>query len=156
FMDEIGEMSLRMQALLLRFLETGEIQPVGSDRRVNVMDVRVIAATHRKLIDLVAEKTFREDLYYRLNVIHIEVPPLRDRREDIVFLLRYFLQSYSEVHKVGVPDVSPTALNALSRYHWPGNVRELRNVAERLVLRCSSDRIELDMLPTEVLKDPVA
>jgi DNA-binding NtrC family response regulator len=154
FMDEIGEMSLRMQALLLRFLETGEIQPVGSDRKLQVMDVRVIAATHRKLIDLVGAKAFREDLYYRLNVIHVEVPPLRDRREDIIILLRYFLQSYAEIHQVGVPEVSPTALNALTRYHWPGNVRELRNVAERLVLRCASDRLELDMLPPEVLKEP--
>ena len=83
FMDEIGEMSLRMQALLLRFLETGEIQRVGSERILQSVDVRVIAATHRRLVDHIADKTFREDLYYRLNVVHIEVPPLRDRREDV-------------------------------------------------------------------------
>ena len=83
FMDEVGEMSLRMQALLLRFLETGEIQRVGSDRKLPPLDVRVITATHRRLIEHIADKTFREDLYYRLNVVHIEVPPLRDRREDI-------------------------------------------------------------------------
>jgi DNA-binding NtrC family response regulator len=153
FMDEIGEMSLRMQALLLRFLETGEIQPVGSDRRVNSVDVRVIAATHRRLINLVAEKSFREDLYYRLNVIHIEVPPLRDRREDVIILLRYFLRSYAETHKIAVPDLSAAAMTALTQYHWPGNVRELRNVAERLVLRATSDRIEVGMLPSELLKD---
>jgi DNA-binding NtrC family response regulator len=152
-MDEIGEMSLRMQALLLRFLETGEIQPVGSDRRVNSVDVRVIAATHRRLINLVAEKSFREDLYYRLNVIHIEVPPLRDRREDVIILLRYFLRSYAETHKIAVPDLSAAAMTALTQYHWPGNVRELRNVAERLVLRATSDRIEVGMLPSELLKD---
>jgi DNA-binding NtrC family response regulator len=156
FMDEIGEMSLRMQALLLRFLETGEIQPVGSDRRLSVMDVRVICATHRRLINLVAEKTFREDLYYRLNVIHIEVPPLRDRREDVMILLRYFLQSYSELHKLNMPEVTPAAMSALTRYHWPGNVRELRNVAERLVLRCTSEVIDLEMLPGEITKEPAS
>ena len=92
FMDEVGEMSLRMQALLLRFLETGEIQRVGSDRRLPPLDVRVITATHRRLIEHIADKTFREDLYYRLNVVHIEVPPLRDRREDIFVLLNHFLR----------------------------------------------------------------
>src|ERR687896_547727 len=105
FMDEIGEMSLRMQALMLRFLETGEIQRVGSDRHVPNVDVRVIAATHRRLINLVAEKTFREDLYYRLNVIHIEVPPLRDRREDIVILLNHFMTIFSNAHRTPVPDI---------------------------------------------------
>jgi transcriptional regulator with PAS, ATPase and Fis domain len=152
FMDEIGEMSLRMQALLLRFLETGEIQRVGSDRRAPPLDVRVIAATHRRLIDLVAEKTFREDLYYRLNVIHIEVPPLRDRREDVLILLRSFLQTFAEAHKTPLPEISPAAITALTQYHWPGNVREVRNVAERLVLR-SSGRIDMDALPREVVKE---
>jgi DNA-binding NtrC family response regulator len=153
FMDEIGEMSLRMQALLLRFLETGEIQRVGSDRRQPSLDVRVIAATHRRLINHIAEKTFREDLYYRLNVIHIEVPPLRERREDVLVLLNYFLQMFSETHQVDRPDVAPEALELLSQYHWPGNVRELRNVAERLVLRCASGRIDVGLLPQEVLRD---
>jgi DNA-binding NtrC family response regulator len=155
FMDEIGEMSLRMQALLLRFLETGEIQRVGSDRRIPALDVRVVAATHRRLINLVSEKTFREDLYYRLNVIHIEVPPLRDRREDVVILLRYFLQSFAETHRVPVAEVTPAAMTLLTQYHWPGNVRELRNVAERLVLRCMG-RIDVDALPKEIVKDRVA
>ena len=110
FMDEIGEMSLRMQALLLRFLETGEIQRVGSDRRLPPLDVRVIAATHRRLIDHIADKTFREDLYYRLNVIHIEVPPLRERREDIFVLLNHFFRGFSESHQLPVPEVSAEAL----------------------------------------------
>src|SRR5262245_39565851 len=100
-MDEVGEMSLRMQALLLRFLETGEIQRVGSDRRLPTLDVRVITATHRRLVDHIADKTFREDLYYRLNVVHIAVPPLRDRREDIVLLLNHFLSLFSETHEIG-------------------------------------------------------
>ncbi len=153
FMDEIGEMSLRMQALLLRFLETGEIQRVGSDRQQPPLDVRVIVATHRRLINLVAEKTFREDLYYRLNVIHIDVPPLRDRREDVVILLRYFLQGFSETHKLPLPEISATAMSLLTQYHWPGNVRELRNVAERLVLRCVNGRLDVDALPREVVRE---
>src|SRR5262245_43475272 len=100
-MDEVGEMSLRMQALLLRFLETGEIQRVGSDRKLPPLDIRVITATHRRLVDHIADKTFREDLYYRLNVVHIAVPPLRDRREDIVLLLNHFLSLFSETHEIG-------------------------------------------------------
>jgi transcriptional regulator with PAS, ATPase and Fis domain len=153
FMDEVGEMSLRMQALLLRFLETGEIQRVGSDRYLPPLDVRVITATHRSLIDHIADKTFREDLYYRLNVVHIEVPPLRERPDDIPVLLSHFLAIFSETHSMPLPEVTPAALQSLLAYQWPGNVRELRNVAERLVLRCTTGRIELATLPTEVTRD---
>jgi DNA-binding NtrC family response regulator len=153
FMDEIGEMSLRMQALLLRFLETGEIQRVGSDRRLPPLDVRVIAATHRRLINHIADKSFREDLYYRLNVIHIEVPPLRERREDILVLLTYFLQMFAETHQLPRPEVAPEALELLTQYHWPGNVRELRNVAERLVLRCATGTVEVGSLPKEIIRE---
>jgi len=153
FMDEVGEMSLRMQALLLRFLETGEIQRVGSDRRMPALDVRVITATHRRLMNHIADKTFREDLYYRLNVVHIEVPPLRERREDIYVLLNYFLRHASEAHRMPAPEVTAEALESLTTYGWPGNVRELRNVAERLVLRCRDGRVSVDMLPAEVVRD---
>ena len=153
FMDEIGEMSLRMQALLLRFLETGEIQRVGSDRHVPNLDVRVIAATHRRLINLVAEKAFREDLYYRLNVIHIEVPPLRDRREDIVILLNYFLASFGEMYAIPQPELGAEAVKRFTEYHWPGNVRELRNVAERLILRCGTTRGDVDALARDLVRD---
>jgi DNA-binding NtrC family response regulator len=153
FMDEIGEMTLRMQALLLRFLETGEIQRVGSDRRLPPLDVRVIAATHRRLINHIADKTFREDLYYRLNVVHIEVPALRDRREDIFVLLDHFLQMFSEAHQLPLPEVSAEALAYLTQYNWPGNVRELRNVAERLVLRCANRLIDVETLPQEIVRD---
>lgn len=153
FMDEVGEMSLRMQALLLRFLETGEIQRVGSERQLPSLNVRVITATHRKLLQHIADKTFREDLYYRLNVVHIEVPPLRDRREDVFVLLNYFLAGFAETHRVPVPEIAPEALRRLTEYGWPGNVRELRNVAERLALRRSDGRIDLDMLPVEVLRE---
>jgi DNA-binding NtrC family response regulator len=153
FMDEIGEMSLRMQALLLRFLETGEIQRVGSDRINQSVDVRVIAATHRRLIEHIADKTFREDLYYRLNVVHIEVPPLRDRREDITALVHHFLGMFSNSHKVAQPELDSEVLSSLNEYSWPGNVRELRNVVERLVLRTRGERTTVDMLPLEVRRE---
>ena len=153
FMDEVGEMSLRMQALLLRFLETGEIQRVGADRRLPPVDVRVITATHRRLVEHIADKTFREDLYYRLNVVHIEVAPLRERREDVVVLFNHFLHIFCDSYQLPVPEVTPDAVNALTGYAWPGNVRELRNVAERLALRCREGRINLDMLPIEVTRE---
>jgi DNA-binding NtrC family response regulator len=151
FMDEVGEMSLRMQALLLRFLETGEIQRVGSERRGAPLDVRVITATHRLLIDRIADKTFREDLYYRLNVVHIEVPPLRERRDDVPVLLQHFLQHFSVAHGRPAPEPTEDAIAYLSAYRWPGNVRELKNVAERLVLRCRTGEITADQLPREVM-----
>jgi DNA-binding NtrC family response regulator len=153
FMDEVGEMSLRMQALLLRFLESGEIQRVGSDRKLPPVDVRVITATHRRLVEHIADKTFREDLYYRLNVVHIEVPPLRERREDVVVLLNHFLHMFCDAYQLPVPEVTPDAVNALTTYPWPGNVRELRNVAERLALRCREGRVSLDMLPVEITRE---
>jgi DNA-binding NtrC family response regulator len=153
-LDEVGEMSLRMQSLLLRFLETGEIQRVGSDRPLPPLDVRVIAATHRNLQQHVGEKTFREDLYYRLNVIQIEVPPLRDRCGDIPALLSYFLRAFSDAHRMPAPDVSPEAMQRLISYEWPGNVRELKNVAERLVVGARSGRIDVGLLPTEVAARP--
>jgi len=145
FLDEIGEMSLRMQALLLRFLETGEIQRVGSDRHSQIVDVRVITATHRHLLEHVADKTFREDLFYRLNVVHIEVPPLRERREDVVQLLDYFLRMFSDMHQRPLPELGNEAIASLTQYDWPGNVRELRNIAERLVLNARGD-VEIETL----------
>ena len=150
FLDEVGEMSLRMQAMLLRFLETGEIQRVGSERALPALDVRVIAATHRNLSECVRERTFREDLYYRLNVVHIEVPPLRDRRGDIPVLLKHFLSMFSSAHRLPVPEVSAEAMQRLASYDWPGNVRELKNVAERLVVGSRSGRIETTSLPSDV------
>jgi DNA-binding NtrC family response regulator len=144
-------MSLRMQAMLLRFLETGEIQRVGSDRRLPVLDVRVITATHRPLLELVASKAFREDLYYRLNVIRIEVPALRERREDIPALVEQFVQDAAVTHRLPfVPEVAPEALDHLVHYGWPGNVRELKNVVERMVLRCRGERIDASALPADV------
>jgi DNA-binding NtrC family response regulator len=150
FLDEVGEMSLRMQAMLLRFLETGEIQRVGSDRSLPPLDVRVIAATHRNLAECVKDRTFREDLYYRLNVVHIEVPPLRDRRGDIPVLLNHFLSTFSTTHRLPIPEVAPDALQRLATYDWPGNVRELKNVAERLVVGSRSGRVETTSLPSDI------
>ena len=150
FLDEVGEMSLRMQALLLRFLETGEIQRVGSDRRLPPVDVRVITATHRRLIDCVADRTFREDLYYRLNVIHVEVPPLRARPGDVALLMHHFLRIFADTHRRPAPGLSPDVLACFEAYAWPGNVRELRNTAERLVLRCQTGRIEIEIVPPEM------
>jgi transcriptional regulator with PAS, ATPase and Fis domain len=151
FMDEVGEMSLRMQALLLRFLETGEIQRIGSDRACTRVDVRVVAATNRRLLDRIAANEFREDLYYRLDVIHIVVPPLRDRREDVTALVNHFLEMYTKSHNVRPMQAAPETLTSLQAYHWPGNVRELKNVIERIVVRARKPVIALDDLPPEIL-----
>ncbi len=150
FMDEVGEMSLRMQALLLRFLETGEIQRVGDERNRANANVRVIAATNRRLPERIQAGEFREDLYYRLNVIHITIPPLRERKDDVTPLLDHFLRQFAEEHGVPQPTRSPDAVAALEAYDWPGNVRELRNIAERLTCRCPGGLIRADDLPLEV------
>src|SRR5687767_7277657 len=134
FLDEVGEMTLRMQGLLLRFLETGELQKVGADGAGRVVNVRVIAATNRDLREMIKQGTFREDLFYRLNVIHVAVPPLRERREDIPVLATQFLTQFSATSRSGITGVSPEAMKALTEYSWPGNVRELENVIERLVV----------------------
>jgi two-component system response regulator AtoC len=135
FLDEVGEMSARMQGALLRFLETGELQRVGADRAHTRTDVRVIAATNRDLQSQIDAGAFRQDLYYRLNVVRLEVPALRDHPEDVPELLHHFLDVYSREHKVARREISPEALELLVSYHWPGNVRELRNLVERMVLK---------------------
>ena len=154
FMDEIGETTPRMQGLLLRFLETGEIQRVGSERTEARVNVRVIAATNRNLSDGVAAGTFREDLFYRLNVIQLHLPPLRDRLEDVPALLSNFLTIFAAQYQVAIPVVTDDAMAMLESYGWPGNVRELKNVAERLVVRSRSGRIELADLPPTVMRAP--
>jgi transcriptional regulator with PAS, ATPase and Fis domain len=125
FLDEVGEMGPRMQALLLRFLETGEIQRVGADRALPRLDVRVIAATNRDPLEDVAARSFRADLYYRLNVVEISIPPLRSRQDDIPVLLEHFLRRYSDEHKIAPPALAPDAMNWIVNYEWPGNVRQL-------------------------------
>jgi DNA-binding NtrC family response regulator len=134
FLDELGEMSLRMQAVLLRFAETGEVQPVGADGPVGHTDVRLITATHRNLRAQIDSNAFREDLYYRLNVIQVHVPALRDRGDDVRLMLHYFLRRASEAHALPLPTLTPDAEHLLLSHRWPGNVRELKNVAERLVV----------------------
>jgi transcriptional regulator with PAS, ATPase and Fis domain len=150
FLDEIGEMTMRMQGLLLRFMETGELQKVGSDHSGGRMDVRVIAATNRNLRDMVAQGTFREDLFYRLNVIHLTVPPLRERREDIPELIRYFLARFTKNNGYLVNALSPEAMKTLTEHSWPGNVRELENVIERCVVTGRTEVIGVDDLPMDV------
>ncbi len=150
FMDEVGEMSPQMQGALLRFLENGEIQPVGADRKRTAIDVRVITATNRQLMDGMEAKSFREDLYYRLNVIHIHLPPLRERPEDIRVLLMYFVRQFSARHHVPVPQMSEDVIGWLESFAWPGNVRQLRNIAERLVIRACGGEVTLADLPREL------
>jgi len=140
FLDEVGDMSLPVQAKLLRFLETKEVQPLGSTSSV-FLDVRIIAATNKNLAECITQHSFREDLYYRLNVVTIDVPPLRERREAIGPLVEHFwLKLGSELHRPDV-ELSPEARRALESYHWPGNVREVRNVVERLLLLARTNPI---------------
>jgi transcriptional regulator with GAF, ATPase, and Fis domain len=150
FLDEVGEMSPRMQASLLRFLETGEIQRVGATSAMTCANVRIIAATNRDLHAAVTEGTFRQDLFYRLDVIHIVVPPLRERREDIPALLEHFLEYYVRHHRTSARAWSPDAIDLLSAYDWPGNVRQLRNAVERMVLRSAGARVEADDVPVDL------
>jgi transcriptional regulator with PAS, ATPase and Fis domain len=149
FLDEVGEMSLRMQALLLRFLENGEIQAVGSDETQARVDVRVIAATNRNLGDLVATGQFREDLLYRLRVIHLHVPPLRERPEDVDALAKHFLARAGR--ELTFTD---DARRAFMKYRWPGNVRELLNVVEQLVWLSPSGVVEVEHLPAAMRNGP--
>jgi transcriptional regulator with GAF, ATPase, and Fis domain len=150
FLDEVGETSARMQAVLLRFLESGETRRVGADRASAVVDTRLITATNRDLTAKVRSGGFREDLYFRLNVIRLAVPPLRERARDIAVLVTFFLRSYAELHRTPELDVSLPALRSLAAYAWPGNVRELRNVVERLVLKAQGTTVELCDLPAEI------
>ena len=156
FLDEVGEMSARMQAVLLRFLETGELQRVGADRVHARVNVRVIAATNRDLLAEMQAGRFREDLYYRLNVMRIHVPPLRERRDDIAPLLRHYLQRYSAQYHMPTRTLTPEALSRLVANDWPGNVRQLKNVVERMVVKAVAPVIDVAELPHDVLAIPVA
>jgi two-component system response regulator AtoC len=150
FLDEVGEMTLRMQGLLLRFLETGELQKVGADRTGRIVTVRVIAATNRNLQDLIVQGQFREDLFYRLNVIHFWVPPLRERKDDIPEMIDHFLRKFIKGNGSLVKGIDADAFDALTEYPWPGNVRELENVIERLVVTGRHESVRLDELPMEI------
>jgi transcriptional regulator with PAS, ATPase and Fis domain len=153
FLDEVGEMSLRMQGLLLRVLETGELQKVGGDRAYARTDVRVLAATNRELSDFVQQGLFREDLYYRLNVIHVHVPPLRERKEDIPALADYFLARATGEGSAAIR-FSPDFYDAIQAWHWPGNVRQLDNMVQRLAVKCREGVITAADLPVEIRTAP--
>jgi transcriptional regulator with GAF, ATPase, and Fis domain len=150
FLDEVGEMSARMQAVLLRFLETGEIQRVGASRAHTRVDVRVITATNRDLQNQIVTGSFREDLYFRLNVIRLSIPPLRKRRDDIPPLISRYFDVFSQQHHIPRPTISQGALDALVAYRWPGNVRELKNIVERVILRARGPVIQPSDLPAEI------
>ena len=160
FMDEIGETSPRMQAKLLRVLQEKEIQRVGSESVLPV-DVRVVAATNRDLEKDVADGRFREDLFYRLNVVHLTIPPLRDRQEDIPLLAQHFLNQYARRNRKTVRGFTPLAMDMLLKYGWPGNVRELENAVERAVILVSGEHITDNHLPLRIVRqhpdhDPTA
>lgn len=146
FLDEVGELSPLMQAKLLRVLQEGDIQRVGSDKVIPV-DVRVLAATNRHLEQMVSEGTFREDLYYRLNVVKLETPPLRERTDDIPLLAQHFLERFAEKNHKLVKGITPRAMDLLLKHSWPGNVRELENVMERAVILLQGEYISEKELP---------
>jgi two-component system response regulator AtoC len=149
FLDEIGEISPATQVKLLNVLENRNILRLGSTREIPV-DVRIIAATNKNLKESIANKTFREDLYYRLKVFQIEIPPLRDRKEDVLLLLDYFITLFNSMFHKKITAISPTAKKLLEHYNWPGNVRELRNVVERAVILQNGDTLEVGTLPVEI------
>jgi len=149
FLDEIGDMSQKTQAKVLRVLQEQEVERLGSARTIKV-DVRVIAATNKDLEEALGRGEFREDLYFRLNVIPIVVPPLRERREDIPRLVQHFIKRATEEHNLRPKKVDPSAMDALQRYRWRGNIRELRNAVERLLIMAPQDVIRLEDLPAEV------
>jgi len=149
FLDEIGDMSLKTQAKVLRVLEEGEVQKVGSSK-IDKVDVRVIAATNKVLKKEIEEGNFREDLYFRLNVVPLYSPSLREKKEDIPLLIDYFCQQFADENNFKVKAFSDDAVSALSKYSWKGNVRELKNVVERLIIMTESDKIEKKDLPEQI------
>ena len=149
FLDELANLSLETQGKLLRVLETKQVRKVG-DTAERTIDIRLITATNRDLMELVRAGSFREDLYYRLNVVPVFLPPLRERHGDIPVLAMYFLERFCRKHDVDVRDFSAEAMLQMESYCWPGNVRELRNIVERMAILCDGDRIELEHLPAEL------
>ncbi len=150
FLDEIGDMSLKVQTKVLRVLQDGEFQRVGGNETLKA-DVRIIAATNRDLAEMVREGTFREDLYFRLNVLPIEAPPLRERPEDISALAQHFIRRFCQRNNRRIPEVEGQVYQILRSYHWPGNIRELQNLVERLVILSDGQRISVADLPPNLL-----
>ena len=154
FLDEVGDMSLRTQAKVLRALEEQRFEPVGAAESVQV-DVRVVAATNKNLEDEIERGNFREDLFYRLNVIPFHVPPLRERAEDIPLLADSFLREFTTAYGRKPKELTPEAYEVLQDYHWPGNVRELRNLIERIVILNPQVRIDARHIPVTVTRRTV-
>jgi len=153
FLDEIGELPMSIQAKFLRFLESGEYQALGSAEKVTA-NVRIVAATNRDLLRLVDEGKFRQDLYYRLNVIPIKLPSLRERGNDCLLLLDYYSRFFASHHQLAEIQFSSEARKQLKQYHWPGNVRELKNFVERMAILCAGTLIDSQNLPAEMRKQP--
>jgi two-component system nitrogen regulation response regulator GlnG len=149
FLDEIGDMTPPTQTKILRVLQSGTFERVGGNLPIQV-DVRVIAATNKPLEAAVAARQFREDLFYRLNVVRIHIPPLRDRREDIPLLVNYFLKKFAREHKRAPKSIAASVVKTLEKYHWPGNIRELENAIRRAHVLAKSDAILLADLPPEI------
>lgn len=149
FLDEIGETTPQLQVKLLRALQEGEFERVGGSRAVKV-DVRIVAATNANLKEEVAQGRFREDLFYRLNVIHVDLPPLRDRKDDIPLLAHHFLRKYAEKNTKELNGITKAAIDRMMTWDWPGNVRELENAIERAVVLCRGDAVDVDELPPHI------
>lgn len=150
FLDEIGEMPLNLQVKLLRAIQEKEIEPVGSEFRIKI-DIRILSATNKDPIDLIKSGKLREDLYYRLNVIEIKLPPLKERKDDIPLLIHHFIEKYSKINNRDIKWISHEALKMLQSYHWAGNVRELENVIERAILLSKENTIEVHDLPAFII-----
>ncbi|MCP4127856.1 MAG: sigma-54-dependent Fis family transcriptional regulator [Gammaproteobacteria bacterium] len=155
FLNEVSELSQDIQVKLLRFLESGEVLPVGAARPVKV-DVRLIASSHMDLGALVDQGSFRQDLYYRLNVVPLEIPPLRKRQGDIPLLLAHFISLFSRRHGLKSPHFTKAALECMRQYCWPGNVRELKNMCERLLILLPGQEVGVQNLPQEFRAGPVS
>lgn len=152
FLDEIGDMPMHMQAKILRVLQEKEIMRVGGEKKIKV-NARVISATHKNLKEMVVSEEFREDLYYRLNVVEIELPPLRERKEDIVLLINHFLKELCEKNSLKIPQIDNDVMNILQNYEWHGNIRELKNAVEHLLVLSRENKIILELVPPYILKN---
>lgn len=151
FLDEIGEMPHAMQVKLLRVVELGSFRRVGGSEKVQI-DISLISATNKVLIDQIKAGSFREDLFYRLNVIELYIPPLRHRKEDIPLLVNYYKEHYMELYDFPNKEFSENCMEVFMEHDWPGNVRELKNVVERCIVLCEEEKIELDLLPSRIRK----
>jgi DNA-binding NtrC family response regulator len=149
FLDEVADMSLTLQAKLLRCLQEGELRRVGGTETITI-DVRLVAATNQNLLEAIEQKKFREDLYYRLNVISIHLPPLRERQDDVPLLAGFFIRKYAAENKTTISGISQDCLDSLTSYHWPGNIRELENVVEQMVVMTREPLLKKDVLPAKL------